>query len=176
MYREIETREILILGCGNVLYGDDAFGPRVVERLLQVGDLPEQVFAEDVGTSVRDILFNISLVSNKPRLVILVDAVDVEGRKPGEVFELDIDEVPEIKMSNFSFHQCPTTSLLREMKELAGIDVRVMAGQACHIPEQVSEGMSSIMVKAVDVATEKIRDLCERRGPEELEREERKAP
>ena len=33
MYREIETKEVLILGCGNVLFGDDAFGPAVVERL-----------------------------------------------------------------------------------------------------------------------------------------------
>ena len=172
MFHEIETKEILVLGCGNVLFGDDAFGPKVIER-FEASDqpLPEWVFAEDVGTSVRDILFNVGLAPKKPSLVMLVDAVQVPEREPGEVFVLDIGEVPAIKSAIYSFHQCPTSSLLRELRDEAGIDVIVIAGQAAHIPESVEEGMSPPMEAAVDRAVTLIRRLCEDRSPTEEVRE-----
>jgi coenzyme F420 hydrogenase subunit delta len=161
MYNEIQTKEILILGCGNILFGDDAFGPQVVEKLLASGRLPETAFAEDVGTSVRDVLFNlVALPEKKPSLIIVVDAVQLEGHTPGEVFEIDISQMPKIKIVDFSFHQCPTTNLLHEARELRGINVRIVAGQAACIPEELAEGLSPEMSRAVDGAVELVLKIC----------------
>ncbi|MBM4352610.1 MAG: hydrogenase maturation protease [Deltaproteobacteria bacterium] len=159
MFREIETKEVLILGCGNVLFGDDAFGPEVADRLSVPGVLPDHAYAEDCGTSVRDILFNITVARKRPRMVIIVDAVTLEGRQPGEVFEMDISAMPKIKLPDFSFHQFPTTNMLHEMREQAGIDVRVVACQTAHVPEHVEPGMSAPVIAAVDKAIVLIRQL-----------------
>ncbi len=161
MYREIETRSVLVLGCGNVLFGDDGFGPAVVERLHERGTLPGHAHAEDVGTSIRDILFNVALVERKPKRVVVLDAVQVEGRRPGEVFELELGEVPGIQLTDFSFHQAPSTNMLRELRDAAGIDVRVVVAQAAHIPDHLEEGLSPAVLAAIDVAADRVLELCE---------------
>jgi coenzyme F420 hydrogenase subunit delta len=144
-----------------VLFGDDAFGPEVVHRLLASGRLPDRAHAEDVGTSVRDVLFNIvTLPGRKVELVIVVDAVDVAGRTPGEVFEIDVSQMPKVKMADFSFHQFPTSNLLHEARELAGVDVRIVAAQARSIPDFVQEGMSPEILAAVDAAADLVVRFC----------------
>ena len=32
---DIPDKNILVFGCGNILFGDDGFGPRVAEELLK---------------------------------------------------------------------------------------------------------------------------------------------
>ena len=49
-------KSILIFGCGNTLWGDDGFGPAVIEHLHRHYQLPEDVI---VGTSIRDLLFDL---------------------------------------------------------------------------------------------------------------------
>jgi coenzyme F420 hydrogenase subunit delta len=159
MYREIETRELLVLGCGNVLFGDDGFGPAVVERLHELGALPEHAHAEDVGTSVRDILFNVALLPDRPKRVVVLDAVQVEGREPGEVFELELGAMPSNKLPDFSYHQAPTTNMLLELREV-GVDVRVVAAQAAHVPDHLQEGLSPPIRAAIEVAAERVLQLC----------------
>ena len=159
MFREIETHAVLILGCGNVLFGDDGFGPAVVDRLDELGTLPAHAHAEDVGTSVRDILFNVALVEHRPRRVIILDAVQVDGREPGEVFELELGAVPKLQLTDFSYHQAPTTNMLRELRDSAGIDVRVVVAQAVRIPDHLEEGLSTEVRAAVQVAAERVVEL-----------------
>ena len=129
MFREILTKRILVLGCGNVLMGDDGFGPAVVKKLQQQYDLPADVHVEDVGTSVRDVLFNITLLDQRPEHVIVLDAVDKPDRKDGEVFEISLDEIPAAKLTDYSFHQFPTSNLLKEIQEQAGLRVTIIAAQ-----------------------------------------------
>jgi len=152
MFRELLTKDVLILGCGNVLFGDDAFGPMVARRLVESGRLPAHAHCEDVGTSVRDLLFNIAVSEKPPSRIVIVDAVQIPGRAPGDVFELDLDSMPKVKLADFSFHQCPTTSLLAELRDCACVDVRILAVQAETIPDHVSEGMSPPVSAAVDKA------------------------
>ena len=47
--------EVRVLGLGNVLMGDDAFGPWVIEQLLNDWDFPEGVTVTDVGTPGLDL-------------------------------------------------------------------------------------------------------------------------
>jgi coenzyme F420 hydrogenase subunit delta len=46
-----------------------------------------------VGTSIRDFLFDLLLAAKKPRQMIIVDAAQQDGKRPGEVFEISIDEI-----------------------------------------------------------------------------------
>ena len=78
-------RDVLVLGCGNILFGDDGFGPCVVEYLKRCVELPENVSVINAGTSVRGILFDLILSPQRPKKIIVIDAVDTK-RKPGEVF------------------------------------------------------------------------------------------
>ena len=73
----------LILGCGNTLFGDDGFGPAVIDYLEKHCRVPEEVAILDVGTGTREILFNMVLSDKRPKTIIIVDAVDV-GRTPGD--------------------------------------------------------------------------------------------
>jgi coenzyme F420 hydrogenase subunit delta len=156
MFKEIETKRVLIFGCGNVLLGDDGFGPAVIERLERRGDLPGDAHAEDVGTSIRGILFDIALKDRRPEHIIVLDAVDRPGREPGEVFEISVDEIPARKLADYSLHQFPTTNLLKEIQAECGVRVTVLAAQTAARIEEVRPGLSAPMQAAVDLAAERV--------------------
>ena len=159
MYRELLTKKVLILGCGNVLMGDDGFGPAVIERLQQGYDLPDDAHAEDVGTSVRDLLFNITLLAGRPERIILLDAVDVPGHEPGDVFEISVDTIPEKKVIDYSFHQFPTTNLLKEIQEECGVEIHIVVAQISGEPDEVKPGLSKPMRVAVSRAADEVMAL-----------------
>jgi coenzyme F420 hydrogenase subunit delta len=148
------NKSTIIFGCGNILFGDDGFGPAVVEKLIQSYTIPEDVCVINAGTSVRDILFNIELDEKKPDTIVIVDAVDI-GKRPGEIFEIDLDEIPEKKIDDFSMHQMPTSNLLRELRDLCDVEVRILSCQVEHIPEEVEPGLSEIL-------KEKVKEMCDK--------------
>ena len=89
----------VIIGCvGNVLRGDDGFGPAVAERLT---DLPDGV--EVVETGIGGIALLQELIAGCDGL-ILIDAVD-RGEKPGTVFVIepevmDGEHVADVHLAN----------------------------------------------------------------------------
>ncbi|UCH63610.1 MAG: hydrogenase maturation protease [Fidelibacterota bacterium] len=147
--------EILVLGCGNVLFGDDGFGPEVVEYLNKHFEIPPEVCVLNAGTGVREILFNIVINDQRPKRIIIVDAVDV-GRPPGEIFNLDIREVPEKKIDDFSMHQLPTSNLLKELESMCGVDVRIISVQVQKIPDEVSPGLSKAIIDSIPAVCQKV--------------------
>ncbi|MCK5560753.1 MAG: hydrogenase maturation protease [Thermoplasmata archaeon] len=163
--------KVLILGCGNVLFGDDGFGPEVANALLDKdlqfsannngNNHQSQVVVMNVGTSVRKILFNITLSEIKPHKIWIVDAVD-KGREPGEIFEISVDDMPEIKIDDFSLHQLPTSNLLKELKDLCKVDITVLACQVEYIPEVIEPGLSptlqASLPKMVELIINKIQE------------------
>ena len=153
---EIFEKSVLIFGCGNILWGDDGFGPAVIEHLNQHYPLPDDVLAWDVGTSIRDTLFDLILSEKKPKLLIIIDAVDHPDRRPGEVFEIPVEGIPENKISDFSLHQFPTVNMLQEIKEKSGMQVKIIVTRTEYIPEEVAPGLSESIQRAVPVACEQI--------------------
>ena len=145
----------LILGCGNILFGDDGFGPAVIEYLQEHCRVPASAAAIDVGTGVREILFNIILTENKPQRIVIVDALDC-NRKPGDIFNVSIEEIPIKKIHDFSVHLMPTLNMLKELRDLCHVEVVVLAGQPEKIPEAVKLGLSPQMQKAVPKISEYI--------------------
>jgi len=69
---ELQSWDTLVLGIGNVLWADEGFGVRCVERLHEHYQLPERVWVMDGGTQG---IFLLPWVRSATRLLIL-DAID----------------------------------------------------------------------------------------------------
>ena len=145
----------LVLGCGNLLFGDDGFGCAVVDYVEKHHAVPEAVCLLDAGTSVRKLLFTLCLSPVRPERLLIVDAIDA-GRAPGEIFEIDPAEIPAVKLDDFSLHQLPTSNLLRELQESCGVEVRVLACQTGPLPDAVYAGLSDAVSHAVPQAAERL--------------------
>ena len=141
-------KSTLILGVGNTLFGDDGFGPAVVDYIEEHCRAQPDVAVLDVGTGVREILFNIILAEKKPARIVIVDALDC-GREPGDVFSVSIEEIPEKKTHDFSVHLMPTLNMLKELRDLCHVEVVILAAQPESIPEMVYSGLSLKMEAAV---------------------------
>jgi len=159
----------LILGCGNILFGDDGFGCAVVEYLEAHFALPEDVCLLDVGTGVRKVLFTLCLSAVRPRRVLILDALDV-GREPGELFEISPKDIPAIKCDDFSLHQLPTSNLLRELEEQCRVEVRVLGCQTTALPAEICPGLSGPVLRTIPKAAEQVAADYYARLPGEGER------
>jgi len=152
-------RDVVVLGCGNILFGDDGFGPYVADYLQNCIGLPQNVSVINAGTSVRGILFDLILSPQKPKKIIVIDAVDTK-RKPGEVFNLNVDEFPLNKIDDFTLHEMPTSNLLKELKEFCNVDVVIIAAQVGQMPEAVRPGLSDALMESVAVAAQEVLKSC----------------
>lgn len=134
-------KPILILGCGNTLFGDDGFGCELVDYLERNYSVPESVCLLDVGTGVRKLLFTLCISPARPQRILVLDALDA-GRVAGEIMEIDPGEIPPVKLDDFSLHQVPTFNLLSELATHSGVGVRVLACQTGPLPGEVRPGLS----------------------------------
>ena len=150
MIKELFSKPVVILGCGNTLFGDDGFGPEVINHLQKQCALPESVLAEDVGTSVRELLFDLLLSQQKPGCLIIVDATDRSELEPGELTELAIEDIGENKTNDFSVHQFPSLNLLTELQ--SAMEIKILAVRVANIPSQVQPGLSPSVAAAVPKA------------------------
>jgi len=149
---------ILILGVGNLLFGDDGFGPAVAEFLSGHYAISDDMYVMDVGTGVRRLLFTLALSETQPEEVVIVDAVDW-GREIGQVSEVSVADLPVTKIDDFSLHQVPTSNMLRELQEHCHIKVTVLACDVGEIASLVRPGLSPRTQQAVIAAS---RSLAER--------------
>lgn len=85
-----EQKQILIIGCGNLLRGDDSVGPIMIRRLWELG-LPEGVFCCDGGTAGMDVAFQ---MRGKDK-VIIIDAAKT-GEEAGTVFKVPGEELENL--------------------------------------------------------------------------------
>ena len=145
---EYVKKRVLILGVGNVLFGDDGFGPAAADYLLNNCKIPDDVYVMDVGIGAGDVLFTVGLSQEKPKKIIILDVVDMK-RKPGEIFELSIDDLPANKVTDFALHLFPSANLLKELKDQMGVDVVILACQAERIPDAVSPGLSDSVTQVL---------------------------
>jgi coenzyme F420 hydrogenase subunit delta len=121
--------------------------------------LPEEVLALDVGTGIRDILFDLILIEPKPHKIIVVDAVDYPDRQPGEIFRIPVEGIPAKKISDFSLHQFPTVNMLQELKDHSQIEVTILVAQVQDVPEEVRPGLTPALEAAIDPACRRILEI-----------------
>lgn len=152
------SKRTLVLGCGNVLYGDDGFGPAVAAALAERYPIPDDAAVLDLGLSTRGFIFDVLLSSRRPERIVIVDAMERPGRRPGELFDVPLDELPREKVDDFSFHQGPTSNLLAELRDLCGVEIVIVSCQPDRIPAEMERGLSPPVRTAAEQAARLVHD------------------
>jgi len=143
----------LVIGCGNLLRGDDAAGPVLVRRLWERG-LPEGVRCADGGTGGMDVAFQMRGVPE----VILVDACS-SGSEPGATFELpghEVENLPPLGSINLHAfrwdHAIAFARWLLKDDYPASVTAYLIEG----VNYEVGEGLSPAVDAAVDRLAERL--------------------
>lgn len=104
-----DARPLLVLGVGNVYYGDEGAGVHLIHHLLRRYAFPEGVDVVDGGTLGWHLLNMIA----EYRHVVLIDAV---AAPPGKVYRFGKGQVPdEIGYGKLSSHEWEVPDLLTAM-------------------------------------------------------------
>ncbi|ENN96144.1 coenzyme F420-reducing hydrogenase subunit delta [Methanocaldococcus villosus KIN24-T80] len=142
-------KEILIIGCGNILFADDGFAYHVIEKLKEkIND--DRIAILDAGCAASHVLSLIDEES-KVKKVLLVDVIDY-GLKPGELKILSLEELPDVRYDRIDIHNYPLAEKLKELSK-KGIEVKVIGCQAKYISEpDVHIGLSKEVEDAIDRA------------------------
>lgn len=122
--------EILVVGCGNILFADDGFGPAVIEALnkhSQEQPLPKNVMTIDAGTGGPHFVF--TLPQDCWKKMIVVDIVEF-GAEPGTMRKFSVEELPKGSYENV--HSWPVSQPLHDLAD--SCEVMVIGCQ----PERVS--------------------------------------
>lgn len=85
----MDAERVMVLGLGNMLYGDEGLGVHAAELLYRRWDFPPHVDVVDGGTQGHSLL---NYVERAERLLIL-DAVDFD-LEPGSVVVKESEEIP----------------------------------------------------------------------------------
>jgi hydrogenase maturation protease len=137
---------VLVLGLGNLLMSDDAFGGRLIEHLQKNYYFPEGVSLLDGGTLGLDLLPRLEGIER----LLLIDAVDMQA-SAGSIFRLTGEEVPRVFACKLSVHQMGLKDLLA-VSELQG-----------HLPgEIVFWGVQPGCIKMTLEMTEPVREALPR--------------
>ncbi len=156
-------RRVLVAAVGNVLRGDDGFGPAVIEALKSATEAPEGLHIADVGIGGINLVHE--LMDGYDALV-LVDAVDRNGA-PGSLYVLepevpDVTAIPALERRELAsdMHQAvpgPVLIMANAVGALPPI-VRIVGCQPVETEEFCTE-LSPLVREAVPRAVEEILSL-----------------
>ena len=142
---------ILVAGVGNVLRGDDGFGPAVVGRLR---DLPAG--AEVLETGIGGIALLQELLAGCDGLVI-VDAVD-RGAEPGTVFELRPEVGDAVHVADV--HLANPDRVLAMARTMGALPERVrIVGCQPAVVDDLVQGLSPAVEHAIEHAVGAVRRI-----------------
>ena len=109
--------ETLVVGCGNVLFQDDGFGPRVAQELSKY-ELPPEIRVIDAGTGAPHLIF--TLLDETCKKLIILDCISW-GAKPGSLRKFSVDELPKGKF--IDAHNWTLSEPLHGLKDKVNIVV-----------------------------------------------------
>lgn len=138
MFKNILKGKVVIVGIGNILKGDDAFGPALIERLK---DNPSFICI-DAGTAPENYVGKI--VEENPNTVIIADAAYL-GRKTGEY---ELIKKKDIIKTGLTTHDLSPAMFIEYLEKSMDADIYMLAAQ----PENVNFGeeMSRTMKETVE--------------------------
>lgn len=147
-----DSFEALVLGIGNLLCGDEAFGVRAVEELHRRYRMPPGVVAMDGGTQG---LYLIDCVRRARRLLVF-DAVDYDD-EPGTLRLVRDSDVPRFMgVKKMSLHQTAFQEVL-SAAQLLGHCPRhlLLIGVQPHALDDWGGGLSPVVRDCVEPAVER---------------------
>lgn len=87
----VPTCDLFLVGCGNILRGDDAVGPTLVRLIWSQGQIPDGVRILDGGTAGMDVGFQMRGAGK----VVIVDASRT-GAEPGTIYRVPGEELAQL--------------------------------------------------------------------------------
>lgn len=151
---DTETCKLLVVGLGDLLRSDDGLGPTAVARLCGRWQPPAGVRVLDGGSRGLALL---PLLAGADA-AILVDALAVPRRQPGDLVRLGGDEVADAARDHLSPHQEAVAEVLGALHLLDRLPRRlVMLGV---VPESTAEGFGCTprVEAALEPLLERIRE------------------
>lgn len=144
--------DLLVIGCGNLLRGDDAVGPRLVRALWDRG-VPESVRLVDGGTAGLDTAFQM----RGAQRVVIVDAART-GAAPGTTYRIPADEVEQLPpldgLNTHSFrwdHALAFSAWLLGPQRPADIVVFLIEGSSFEPGDPLTEPVTAAMEQLADL-------------------------
>jgi hydrogenase maturation protease len=113
----------MILGVGCILFKDEGFGVRVVEKLQERYEFPDNVSLVDGGVLGIHLL---GVISEADQLIV-VDAIRNKGN-PGDLYRLEGDAIPERIRAKNSLHQIDFLEALTLCQALDKVPETVIIG------------------------------------------------
>jgi hydrogenase maturation protease len=148
--QEVRSTRILVAGVGNVLRGDDGFGPAVTELL---GHLPEGAEVIETGTGGIALLQELMVGCDG---LVLIDACD-RGAAPGTVFVLEPD-VPEGEHEP-DVHLANPDRVLTMAKTMGYLPDRVrIVGCQPQDMDEMCQGLSPCVQRALPFAVKMVEE------------------
>jgi hydrogenase maturation protease len=115
--------EIMILGIGSILFSDDGFGIQVIQKIEKEYEFPDNVLVVDGGV----LGINLLGVISGPEHLIVVDTMRNHG-KPGDLYRLEGDAIPERIRAKNSLHQVDFLEALTLCQALDKVPKTVIIG------------------------------------------------
>lgn len=149
---------IVVLGLGNILCGDDGFGPLVIERLKKRRNFPDNAQIMDGGVQGPALYW---LVEEADRLLV-VDAVDF-GLAPGKFVQKAGAEIPIwLGARKMSAHQHGFSEVLglASLKNVLPKEIRLLGMQPGNTEfgskpgQAVLENLDAAVSKCLEVLAE----------------------
>jgi hydrogenase maturation protease len=144
--------ELLVVGCGNLLRGDDGVGPILVRHLWDRG-MPEGVRLVDGGTAGMDVAFQMRGAGR----VVIVDA-SATGAPPGTIYRVpgaELAELPPLDgLHTHSFRWDHAIAFARwALADSCPSDITVFLIEAANVAfgADLSPDVSSAMEEVIDL-------------------------
>ena len=144
------TEHVMILGIGSILFTDEGFGVRVLEKIGERFEFPENVSLIDGGVLGLNLL---GTICEADKLVV-IDAIRHRG-KPGDIYRLDKTTIPDrIRFKN-SIHQVDFLEALTMCRALDKVPETVVIGVE---PEDI-ESLSIELTPTIQAKVEPVIDM-----------------
>ncbi|MCP4371545.1 MAG: HyaD/HybD family hydrogenase maturation endopeptidase [Deltaproteobacteria bacterium] len=118
-----QTKQVMILGVGCILYSDEGFGVRVIEEMERRYEFSGNVSLVDGGV----LGVNLLGVISQPDHLIVVDAIFNKGN-PGDLYRLEGEQIPQRIRAKNSLHQVDFLEALTLCQALDKVPETIIIG------------------------------------------------
>jgi hydrogenase maturation protease len=155
----MDSPHIMILGIGNILFSDEGFGIRVIEKLMDLFEFPENISIVDGGVLGMNLL---GIISQADQLIV-VDAVRI-GDNPGTLVRLEGADIPARVRAKNSLHQVDFLEALTMCQALDKVPQTVILGVEPQDIETLSTELTPVIQTKVDPMIEMVLTEIAQRG------------
>ncbi len=156
--------KILILGIGNVLFGDEGVGAHLAYLIQKKYEFISDEHIVDVvdGGTLAQILIPMITEYDK---IFLIDCVDVDDAKIGEVYCFNFDDMPEYVKWEGSAHEVEMLQTLQMIEMMGDLPpVRIIGVIPYVIGENSTFSMTDEVLKASELMEKLIIDQIKEYG------------